>query len=94
MYLDFKATIQNSENITLINENQIKKLNDFKSNTDIVYLKYFEDMDNVYILKNVKLFNDTMLKVIGENCKFINIYMNECLYFWSKKNVKWCSFSR
>lgn len=73
MYLDFKTTIQNNENIPLINDNQIKKINDFKSNTGVVYLKHFEDMDNVYILKNVKLFNDTMLKVIEGNCKFINL---------------------
>lgn len=73
MYVDFKTTIQNSENITLINGNQIEKLNDFKSNTGVVFIKYFENMDNVYILKNVQLFNDTMLKVNGENCKFINL---------------------
>lgn len=73
MYIDFKTTIQNSENITLINGNQIEKLNDFKSNTGVVFIKYFEDMDNVYILKNVQLFNDIMGKVDGENCKFINL---------------------
>lgn len=94
MYLDFKTTIQNSENTTFINDNQIKKLNDFKSNTDIVYLKHFEDMDNVYVIKNVQLFNDTMLNLIGENCKFINLWMMKMCVFDIMEKCKVMFFSR
>lgn len=55
------------ENIELLNSNQP---NDFK-NHDIVFLKHFESITEVYITKNAKLFNNLMLDIIQDNCKFI-----------------------
>lgn len=48
-------------------------LNNLKNN-DQVYLKHFEDMANVYIVKDVQLFNDVMLNIITDKCMFIINY--------------------
>ncbi|XP_022168298.1 uncharacterized protein LOC111032328 isoform X2 [Myzus persicae] len=48
---------------TPIIQNNINHLSDLKNN-DIVFLRHFEDMQNVYILKDVQLSNDMMLKFL------------------------------
>lgn len=58
-----KQTNQNNVSIDNYNINKLK-------NHDIVYIKYFEDMAHIYIAKDGKLFNDTILKIIGDTCKF------------------------
>lgn len=58
------ALVQIDEN-TSITHNNINQLSDLKNN-DIVFLTHFEDMDNVYIVKNVRLLNDFMVKFIQD----------------------------
>ncbi|XP_029347622.1 uncharacterized protein LOC100166817 isoform X3 [Acyrthosiphon pisum] len=46
---------------TSIIHNNTNRLSDLKNN-DIVFLKHFEDMDNVYIVKDVHLLNNVLVK--------------------------------
>lgn len=57
-------TLTNSTITASIKENQLNNLKNKK-----VYLKHFEDMDNVYILEDVLLFNEIMLNMIQDKCK-------------------------
>lgn len=54
--------LQNNTNAELVNGSIIDQLNILDK--DIVYLKHFEDMANVYVVKDVKLFNEVMLNTI------------------------------
>lgn len=69
---------------TPIIQNNINHLSDLKNN-DIVFLRHFEDMQNVYILKDVQLSNDMMLKFLVDKSEFIfdtnNIFKNKCGYY-------------
>lgn len=59
-----------NNNNQLINSYDINKLH----NKDIVFIKFFEDMTHVYIIKDVRLFNDVILKIVHhKNSKFILI---------------------
>jgi len=61
--------VQFDENTSIVHNNN-NQLCDLKNN-DIVFLKHFEDMKSVYILKNVQLLNDVMIKIINDKSKFI-----------------------
>lgn len=61
--------VQIDKNTSIIQNNTIQ-LSDLKNN-DMVFLKHFEDMNNVYIVKNVHLLNDTMLRVLQDTSEFI-----------------------
>lgn len=50
--------------------NSTYQQSDIKNN-DVVFLRHFEDMDNVYIVKNVHLLNDVLVKCNQDNSKFI-----------------------
>lgn len=45
----------------------IHQLNTLKNN-DIVYLKHFENMANIYIVKDVVLFNEMMILINSVQC--------------------------
>jgi phosphoenolpyruvate-protein kinase (PTS system EI component) len=49
----------------LSNNYNINKL----KNHDKVFIKHFEDMGHVYIIKDAKLFNEMMCKIIQDRCK-------------------------
>ncbi|KAE9524914.1 hypothetical protein AGLY_014964 [Aphis glycines] len=66
-YLSIQSEItpvQFDENTSIVHNND-NQLCDLKNN-DIVFLKHFEDMKSVYILKNVQLLNDVMIKLIND----------------------------
>jgi len=60
--------VQVEENISIIHSNN--QLSHLKNN-DIVFLKHFEDMNSVYIVKDVQLLNDVILKIITDKSEFI-----------------------
>jgi len=61
--------VQIDQNTSIIHNNT-NQLSDLKNN-DIVFLKHFEDMNSVYIVKNVHLLNDMMLKFVQDKSKLI-----------------------
>jgi len=70
-YLESSSETHINTSNVLINELRFKQLNTCEYN-DTVYLKYFDDMANIYVLKDVQLYNEVMLRMIEDsNCKFI-----------------------
>ncbi|XP_026818102.1 uncharacterized protein LOC113557019 isoform X2 [Rhopalosiphum maidis] len=57
--------VQVDESISIVHSNN-SQLCDLKNN-DIVFLKHFEDMNSVYIVKNVQQLNDVILKMMTDN---------------------------
>lgn len=61
--------VHNDKNTSIIHNNTNQHI-DLKNN-DIVFIRHFEDMNNVYIVKNVHLLNDMMLKFVQDMSEFI-----------------------
>lgn len=61
---------QTNENSKLINNHDLNKL----KNKDKVFIKHFEDMAHVYIVKDTKLFNELMITILKDECKFYYYY--------------------
>jgi len=75
VYLERKHIIQMQENATWNNDCNINQLNTLK-NKDIVFLKHFEDMASIYIIKNVQLFNEVMIFLNSiHSCKFLHFML-------------------
>lgn len=60
-----------NDSTTPINCNDINQLSNLKNN-DVVFLKHFEDMANIYIINNPKLFNKVLL--LTNNISMLNYY--------------------
>ncbi|VVC40574.1 Hypothetical protein CINCED_3A001375 [Cinara cedri] len=61
--LSSKAAVSSlNENTELLEKDNTNQLNNLKNN-DIVYLKNFESMDEVYVVNDAKLFNDSMVNI-------------------------------
>lgn len=81
MCLELEAVTQINEKTVLVhNHNYDNQVNNLKNN-DIVYLKHFEDMESVFIIKDVKLFNEVMISTIKDECKLINSSIELIFYF-------------
>lgn len=49
--------------------NQVNSL----KNNDKVYLKHFEDMENVFIIKDIILFNEVKISTIKDERKLVDL---------------------
>lgn len=67
IYLELKDSVQVNKDIKTVSDNNNLNigLSSLKKN-DTVYLKHFEDTANVYIVKDVKLFNEVMSSIIKD----------------------------
>lgn len=63
-----KAALSIGENTKLLNDHSASQLVNLKNN-DKVFLKHFESMDDVYIIKDVELFNNVLININQDKCK-------------------------
>lgn len=81
MYLDLEADGQINKNTLLTHgynyDNQVNNL----KNNDRVYLIHFEDMSNVFIIKDVNLLNEVIKSTVQDECKLFHQYIYGTIFF-------------